>query len=93
MKYVVQQLQQGKAVTFKPVGNSMTPRIKSKQEVTVEPYTGQTLKIDDVVLVTVKGNIYLHLISAIDGDRLQISNNHGYVNGWTNTSKVWGVLA
>jgi signal peptidase I len=92
MREVVKQLQQGKTVTFKPVGNSMTPRIKSKQEVTVEPYTDQNLKVGGVVLVTVKGNTYLHLISAIDGDRIQISNNHGYVNGWTTKAKVWGVL-
>jgi hypothetical protein len=92
MKHIAEQLRAGKPVTFRPVGSSMTPIIYSKQEVTLEPYREQDLTVGQVVLATVRGNIYLHLISAIDGDRIQISNNHGYVNGWTNRAKVWGLL-
>jgi hypothetical protein len=38
-----------------------------------------------VVLCKVHGTYYLHLITAKDGQRFQISNNKGHVNGWTKT--------
>jgi hypothetical protein len=39
------------------------------------------------------GTGYLHLISAVDTarGRVQISNNRGRVNGWTNHGKVFGI--
>lgn len=82
-------------VVIKPKGNSMTPLIKSGQEVLLVP-KGHHLaplhwRIGDIVLVKVKGSVYLHKISAIDGNRIQISNNHGHVNGWTTFDKVYGV--
>jgi hypothetical protein len=33
----------------------------------------------------------LHLVSAVDGDRVQISNNKGRVNGWVNKAAIHGV--
>jgi len=50
------------------------------------------LKVGDIVLCKVKGSQYLHLISAIDKDRFQISNNKGFVNGWINKNAVYGKL-
>lgn len=89
MKEIANRLSNGEVITFNPRGNSMTPRIKSGQEVTVVPLTHAqftTLQVGDVVLCKVRGNIYLHLITAIDINRgYQISNNHGRVNGWTKT--------
>lgn len=70
----------------------MLPRIKSGQRVIVQPLTGETLvRRGDVVLVRVRGSVMLHLVSAIDGDRVQISNNRGHVNGWVRRSVIYGV--
>jgi ApbE superfamily uncharacterized protein (UPF0280 family) len=45
------------------------------------------------VLAKVAGTIYLHLVSAIDTarKRVQISNNRGRINGWTNHERVYGI--
>lgn len=73
----------------------MMPRIKSGQAITViaiEDYN--VLREGDVVLCKVRGTIRLHLVSAINRSkrRVQISNNHGYVNGWTSFDQVYGVM-
>jgi len=67
--HIFEKLEAGEIVSWRPKGNSMTPKIKSGQ---------------------LCGKRYLHLISAIQGDRFQISNNHGHVNGWTR--KIYGRL-
>ncbi len=71
-------------------GNSMTPRIESGQLCTVEPVDITDLKKDDIVLCRVSGSDYLHLVKALQGDRVQIGNNKGRINGWTRT--VYGRL-
>lgn len=74
----------------------MTGRINSGQLCTVEPVGTRLLVADDIVLCTVKGNQYLHLITAIAGAskeesaRYQISNNKGYVNGWIGRRQIHG---
>lgn len=89
----IRKLQEGSTVQFRPRGNSMTGRISSGQLCTVEPIKDySTLKKGDVVLCKVAGNQYLHLINAISGERFQIANNHGRVNGWTNQKSVFGKL-
>lgn len=89
--FAVTELQSGRGVTITPKGNSMTPRIESGAEVTLEPIVDpDSLEKGDAVLVSIGRTVYLHLISAIEKDRVQISNNHGHVNGWTSKSKVYG---
>lgn len=66
----------------------MTPRIKSKQLVTLVPIALDKVELGDVVLCRVHGNQYLHLVSQVADGRVQISNNHGHVNGWS--YKVYG---
>lgn len=91
LKQAVEVLQAGKTATVRPKGNSMTPLIKSGQEVQLEPIVvGTYLSIGTVVLAKVRGNLYLHKITAIQGSRVQISNNHGHVNGWTSAGKIYG---
>jgi phage repressor protein C with HTH and peptisase S24 domain len=87
----VEPLQKGETVKFRPKGQSMKPRINSGELVTLSPDI-KNLSVGDVVLSKVEGKVILHLITAINGDRIQISNNHGYVNGWTHRSKVYGRL-
>ena len=88
-KYI-EQLKAGETVEFRPRGNSMTGRIESGNLVKVVPVDRQ-LEKGDIVLCKVNGRQYLHLIKAISGDRIQISNNHGHINGWTSVSQIYGI--
>lgn len=88
----------GCAVEFKGRGSSMTPLIKSGDRVRVEPLAGRQLKVGDIVLAKVAGRLYLHKISSLvafedNRTRIQISNNHGHINGWTTADKVYGIFA
>ena len=91
--HYISKLNQGENVSFRPKGNSMQPKIKSGQLCSVEVIKDYSLlKVSDIVLCKVNGNQYLHLISAIDKDRFQISNNRGFVNGWINKASIYGKL-
>lgn len=91
---VVAELEKGEPVTFVAVGNSMTPKIHSGDTVTVAPIedSGARVVKGEIVLARVRGNLYLHLVSATEGKRVQISNNHGHVNGWTTRDRIYGRL-
>lgn len=87
----IEALNRGETVSFRPTGGSMTGRIESRQLCTVEPVDGAaSLRIDDIVLCKVKGAEYLHLIKAIQGERFQIGNNRGYINGWIRADAIFG---
>lgn len=47
---------------------------------------------NDRRLCKVRGNEYLHLIKAIQGDRYQIGNNRGLINGWIGATAIFGKL-
>jgi len=80
---VVEKLRRGEKVQMRPQGGSMTPRIQSGQLVTIVPATIAEVEVGDVVLSKVKGSYRLHLISGRKDGRLQISNAHGFINGYT----------
>ena len=88
----IAKLKEGQTVSFRPHGHSMVPIILSGQLCTVEPVDAGTLKVGDVVLCKVEQAEYLHLVKAIDGDRYQIGNNRGRINGWIFGSKIFGRL-
>lgn len=89
----IEKLADGEVVEFRPRGNSMKPLINSGDLVVVEPLDEEVdLEKGDIVLCKVKGKQYLHLISAIQGSRFQISNNRGYVNGWISRKAIFGRL-
>jgi phage repressor protein C with HTH and peptisase S24 domain len=93
----IEALQRGEQVSFRPSGNSMTPRIHSRDLVTIQPIPDHTtIREGDAVLCKVNGNIYVHKVYAIDGRapelRFQIGNNHGHINGWTWQQHVYGKL-
>jgi hypothetical protein len=90
-KYI-EQLSQGKQVQFRPRGNSMRGKIETGQLVTVEPAAHREIKVGSIVLCKVNGAQYLHLVKAISGDRLQIGNNRGRINGWTNRRNIFGLV-
>jgi len=89
--YHIEKLLMGETVKFRPKGNSMLPRIKSGQLCTVEPINGE-LEVGDVVLCKVKGNQFLHLITAKKDLQYQISKNKGFVNGWITIKSIYGKL-
>ena len=88
-----EKLKAGETVQCRPRGNSMTPKIESGQLCTVAPIADHaTLETGDIVLCKVNGSQYIHLISAIQGPRFQISNNKGRVNGWVTANAFYGKL-
>jgi hypothetical protein len=70
----------------------MSPIIKPRQRVTIAPVDPTDLRKGDVVLAKVGGRYLLHKVSALRGDRVQIANNHGHVNGWTSRDQVYGIV-
>jgi len=84
------KLQSGNRAILKPRGNSMTGKINSGDTVIVEPTS--TYSKGDIVLVKVRGKVYLHLIKAIRDNQYQIGNNHGIINGWVSKSAIYGVV-
>ncbi len=70
----------------------MEGKVSSGQLVTVVPIQDfATLQVGDIVLCKVKGTEYLHLIKAVQGERFQIGNNRGKINGWVGVNSIYGV--
>ena len=95
MVSIMTKLLNGETVVSRPVGNSMTPLIKSKQFVWLEPVNSKTeLKQDDIVYCKVKGRFYTHKVLAVklenDKERFLIGNNKGGINGWIGKNKIYG---
>jgi len=92
----IETLKAGISVSFRPVGNSMTPIIESGQLCRVKPYDfvnfTHPIKKGDIVLCMVGKKQYLHIIRGIHKDRYQIGNNHGKMNGWILKSNIFGKL-
>jgi hypothetical protein len=88
----ISRLATGETVSFRPRGNSMAGKIESGQLCTVEPVGDQVIRVGDIVLCRVKGNQYLHLVKAIQGERFQIGNNRGGINGWITRRQIFGRL-
>lgn len=89
--FAIEKLQQGETVQIRPSGHSMTGRVNHKDLVTLAPVDPDDLEIGDIVLVRVRGNVFLHLIKAIDNKkRFLIGNNRGKINGWVGRSAIYG---
>jgi phage repressor protein C with HTH and peptisase S24 domain len=85
----IAELERGRVVRFRPRGDSMHPRIRSGQLVEVSP-ASRSPGPDDIVLCTVHGLQYLHIVKAAKQGRFLIGNNRGGLNGWT--TRIHGVL-
>jgi SOS-response transcriptional repressor LexA len=89
--FAISVLGQGQSVQVRPRGHSMTGKVNDGQLVTLTPCDQATLKVGDIVLVRVKGNVYLHLIKAINQQRFLIGNNRGGLNGWVGPQAIYGL--
>jgi len=71
----------------------MVPLIHSRDEVVVAPVDPSRVEVGDIVLSKVAGNVYIHLVKAIEPAkrRVQIGNNRGGINGWTGFDHVYGI--
>lgn len=81
--FILKTLLETGEVSWNPKGNSMAGKISSGDLVLVKKVKPAIFRVGDIVYAKVKGNYYLHLISAINKDKIQISNNHNFVNGLT----------
>lgn len=71
----------------------MKGKIESGQLCTVEPFAeNETIGKGAIVLCKVNGCEYLHLVKAVQGERFQIGNNRGRINGWIGRSSIYGKL-
>ncbi|MCI0353937.1 MAG: hypothetical protein L0099_02705 [Acidobacteria bacterium] len=86
----IEELSLGRAVSFRPRGNSMSGKIGGGQLVEVAPAQNEAIKVGDIVLCKVRGAQYLHLVKAISGERYLIGNNRGRINGWTTRRNLFG---
>lgn len=91
LRVIADRLKRGDKVTFRPHGHSMSPRIRDGERVTVRPVQeNEVLKTGMIVLARVHGDMYLHFIREVNGDRVLIGSMH-HTNGWTTRDKVFGV--
>ena len=86
----IEKLRSGETVSFRPRGNSMSGKIESGQLCTVAPVDPASLGVGDIVLCKVNGREYLHLVKAVQGQRFQIGNNRGRINGWVSAGAIFG---
>src|SRR5258708_33066146 len=78
--HAIEKLREGQPAKVKPRGHSMAGKVNDGDLVTLEPCLTEQLRVGDIVLVQVKGHVYLHLIKAIDQNRFLIGNNRGGIN-------------
>jgi hypothetical protein len=86
----IKKLEEQSEISFRPRGNSMTPRIKSGQLCTVAKVDRKDICVGDVVLCRVAGKQYLHIVKARTETQFLIGNNHGKLNGWTSPGHIYG---
>ena len=90
----IAELREGKITQCRPRGGSMKGRIESGPLVTIDPTIEP--KVDDAVMCRCKGNVYTHLVKALQGHgdkrRFLIGNNRGGTNGWVSRNGIFGVV-
>lgn len=73
----------GETIISREPGNSMVPKIKSRQPVRIEPCGWEDVSPGDIVYCKVKKNFYTHLVKSVGKRGCLICNNKGRINGWT----------
>ena len=91
-KAAIEALLRGEQSTLLYHGDAMQGRIDDGAEVTLAPVEPGELKVGDVVLARVKGEDYLHLITAIDRSTFFVGDNVGGIGGWIEKDALHGVV-
>lgn len=84
--FKVEKLEAGEYIISREPGNSMTPILKSREPVILEPVGGDWSGFEkgDIAYIKIHGRYYTHLVHGVDYEKgLQIGNNHGHIQGWT----------
>jgi hypothetical protein len=89
------RLKAGENVKFRSSGNSMVPKIHSRQECEYAPVTSaDEVEEGDMVWCKVRSNHFTHLVLAKRNEngewRFKIGNNKGGVNGWIGIDDIFG---
>jgi SOS-response transcriptional repressor LexA len=69
----------------------MKGKVNDGDLVTLDPCSRENLEVGDIVLVKIRGRVYLHLIKAKSKGRFLIGNNRGGTNGWVSANSIYGV--
>ncbi len=72
-------------------GRSMMPLFAPGESLFIKKVPVSKIRVGDAVFCKIKGNLQVHKVTAIDKNRWQISNNHGFVNGWIGESAIYGL--
>src|SRR5688500_2030717 len=88
--HAIDALKRGETAEVRPRGHSMKGKVNDGALVTLESCEPASLAVGDIVLVRVRGNVYLHLMKAINGHTFQIGNNKGGINGWIGSNCIYG---
>jgi hypothetical protein len=88
----IETLRQGAYTRIQARGDAMTGKVNDGDMVTLEACDPRKLILGDIVLVKVKGTVYLHKITAINAKehRFQIGNTRGEIKGWVGESAIYG---
>ncbi len=91
--YTLERLANGETIeNYKESGNSMVPRIHSRQPITLAPVDGEKVNVNDIVVAKVKGRYYTHLVVATRTGEVCIGNNHGHINGWAKRHNIYAIV-
>ena len=88
----IHELQNGRSVRIRPRGRSMQGVIESGQLCQIDPVEPGAVTTGDVVLCRVGKSQFLHLVKQVKGQRYQIGNNRGRINGWIGPANIYGKL-
>ena len=93
LKSILNELSQGRRVQLVGRGNSMYPKIKDGETITIDPYIGNNeLKVNDIVFVRVGKNYLTHQILKIENDLITISNIKGKIDGIVPLTAIYGII-
>jgi hypothetical protein len=92
-KFAIKVLEEKGEIIISCNGNSMRPIIAPKEAIHLKKVDHKLIRVGDAVFCKINGNYQVHKVSAIDEkeNRFQISNNKGWVNGWTGANNIYGL--
>jgi hypothetical protein len=90
-QHAIEALGRGETAQVRPRGHSMKGKVPDGALVTLAPCEPASLQPGDVVLVRVRGSVYLHLVKAVNQGRYLIGNNRGGINGWVGPHAIYGI--